>query len=436
MMGTCFTPPIKFANKDINQRLVEEERKTIKQSQNTMTLLGLQSSGKTTLMQQQKFLQKKKLIKPYDSYLNVIRKECINTIIYLLKQVNDTQSIKLLDALSIDNENDLQQIGEILSNIWNKYDKFSNILSYSYVYNHEFQFNDNIGYFMDHIERIMNDETDEKQQYVLNEQDMIEYKTEDPIISVFEYIGEHDCRFKMLNNQFPKKHVHYHHDRIYGNWGIIYIAELSGFCEKLTDNNQYEEILSDSYYLRHYCGESNHIPNTKLQYALYDFWQYMSRPFFRKATKILMLNKDDIFQKRIRDGVSLSVCFGKEWTGPNYPDYKYNNNIETVIKSWIREIEENKINSLIPIDIVNSICFFCQEPIETFGDREHDQHFDECYQESLIFIEEEFRKRAWTKEYLYCHVITMTDHDIVEKVMWDVTNILIRSGLKRCGIFI
>merc|ERR1712176_462048 len=96
-------------------------------------------------------------------------------------------TIKLLQSLSIDNTNDITQIGSIISHIWRKYNKFENILSHSYAYQNEFNFNDNIEYFMDNISRIMSDEIHEQKESILNEEDMIKYQTQSFTISEHEY---------------------------------------------------------------------------------------------------------------------------------------------------------------------------------------------------------------------------------------------------------
>ena len=118
-----------------------------------------------------------------DSYLNDFRKECVSTMLYLLTIVRDTKSIQLLQSLSIDNDRDLKEIGIIISSLWRRYGGFKRILSHSFAYRDEFEFNPNIGYFLDNIQRIMGDAVHSDLngvQSVLNDEDIILFQADCP----------------------------------------------------------------------------------------------------------------------------------------------------------------------------------------------------------------------------------------------------------------
>ena len=192
-MGTCFTTPEKYINECIDAAFEVERLKMARSI--TFIVLGSAGSGKSTLIQQIKRLNASSIQKEInqthetkqlnDKYLPLIRNECISTIIYLLSKVGDTQTIQLLRKLSIHNYHDLKQISDIISKIWIKYDKFSRILSYSYRYSDEFKINDNISYFLDNIERLMNNDIDEKQEVILTDDDMIRFPKIDPNLISF-----------------------------------------------------------------------------------------------------------------------------------------------------------------------------------------------------------------------------------------------------------
>merc|ERR1712102_239959 len=110
---------------------------------------------------------------------------------------------------------------------------------------------------------------------------------------------------------------------------------------------------------------------------------------------ILFLNKDDLFREKLRAQVSVSTCFskaklwpGKEWDGPDY----------------------------VPIQ----------------GNEAADKrNFDESYEAAIEFIQNAFMDvNQFPNRVIFCHVICATDQDTVQKVFWDVQNIVIRSNLR------
>ena len=131
------------------------------------------------------------------------------------------------------------------------------------------------------------------------------------------------------------------------------------------------------------------------------FTEICKSKWFRKSEMILFLNKDDLFRKKLKAGNSLSCCFSKEdgWNGDVWmgPDYS-------------------------PID----------------GDEVEDKRqFDECYEAAVQFIQKAFIDvNQYPNRVIFCHVTCATDHDTVQKVFWDVQNIVIRSNLRRGGLMV
>ena len=113
------------------------------------------------------------------------------------------------------------------------------------------------------------------------------------------------------------------------------------------------------------------------------FAEHCNSKWFSKCPTILLLTKDDLFRKMIRDGISLRNCFSEEkgwdkepWTGLGY------------------------------------------EPLD--DEREDDKLFNECYSAAIEFIRQAYMEVITEREEgVHCHVVTSTDetmYDAFEKV--------------------
>merc|ERR1719361_2767230 len=117
--------------------------------------------------------------------------------------------------------------------------------------------------------------------------------------------------------------------------------------------------------------------------------------------KILFLNKDDLFREKLKLQIPLSTCFarnvqwnGKIWDGPDY-------------------------SPIVGDDISDK------------------QHYDECYEAAIKFIQDSFiTVNQFQNRVIFCHVTCATDQDTVQKVFWDVQNIVIRSNLRIGGLMV
>eukprot|EP01084_Bolivina_argentea_P027324 50796_1 len=410
-MGTCLTSNATHINENIEQRM-KEDQKIQRERGNTLILLGTQCSGKTTILQNLQILQDGRLLESKDTYLNSIRQECISTIIHLLNIINDKSSIKLLNSFSLNNPLHLKHIAKTISNIWIKYNGFKNIITHLYAYKDEFDFNDNIEYFINNIHRIMSNNIDKKHKSILNNEDIIKFHTKELSISSYDYIIKYNRLIEIIDLDIPIKKLHcvpnvYGHNRE----ALIYVCALNSYCKTLKDTNM-----------------------NAMQHSLNYFETICNIKWFRRFEFILFLNKDDIFQKRLRNGISLSVCFGDKWNGFDFPDYEYNNNIETIVSSWIRKIETG-IKCFVPNEIKNLVTMFCRKEVDIIVEEERELFFCECYQESIEFIKDEFiKKNKYQNRVIFSHVTVAIDIESIEKVFWDVQNIVIRCGLKRGGL--
>ncbi len=65
------------------------------------------------------------------------------------------------------------------------------------------------------------------------------------------------------------------------------------------------------------------------------------------------------------------------------------------------------------------------------------EEFESCYKAATQYIQDQFVSRNQVpNRVVFCHVVTATNTDNIEKVFWDVQNIVIRSNLKRGGLMV
>eukprot|EP01083_Nonionella_stella_P288037 980378_1 len=132
------------------------------------------------------------------------------------------------------------------------------------------------------------------------------------------------------------------------------------------------------------------------------FDEICNSKWFRKTEMILFLNKNDLYRESLRDGYSLRMCFQHDqgWEGDQWDQYDGSVDYE-------KKDDIQKDNEL----------------------------FEFCYNKSIDFITEQYVKRNGNPHKLvFVHVTTATNRDNIEKVFWDVQNMIIRSNLKRGGI--
>ena len=153
--------------------------------------------------------------------------------------------------------------------------------------------------------------------------------------------------------------------------------------------------------LNHYCCvlfEDENINCMMESLELFD--EIINSKWFRRSQMVLFLNKEDIFQTRLKEGISLSVCFGDKYDGPNYD----------------KPGEDRKLTN----------------------EQEKKEWFDYCYVEGLKFIKNEYRGRNQNKRInnnkVYIHVTNATSKNNVETVFKDVRHSLIQNSLIGSGL--
>eukprot|EP01083_Nonionella_stella_P280038 952454_1 len=418
VMGTCLTPPDDLINKDINERLICDQRKiSTRRYVHFLILCGTKGAGKTTILQRAETIHGV-LSGSYDKYLNSIRSDCVSSIIHLLTIMHDTDSIQSLQSLSIYNPHDLEQIRHTISIIWTKYNAFERILSHAYAYKNEFELLENMDYFMANIDRIMCDDMEEKQTSILNTEDIIRYHTKHNTMNRYSWTTNNDNDMEMIdvptNCNGIWKHFHmFDEPRCYrANSAVVFVAALSDYCETITD----------------VCGHTKNAMDHSLEY----FNSIVNSRYFRNYEKILFLNKEDIFRKRIRKGVSLSMCFGDKWDGPNHPDYEYDEDMSLVISYWIKatEVATERVMESDIANIIVQYVHICE------GDFD-EEYSEECYNQSVAFITNSYQEQnKCPNQIVFTHVTVAIDEYTVQRVLWDCQNILIRSSYRRGGLMV
>ena len=130
------------------------------------------------------------------------------------------------------------------------------------------------------------------------------------------------------------------------------------------------------------------------------FDEICNSKWFRQTEMILFLNKQDLFHQKIENMETLDCCFSSDvgweddiiWQGRNYNPKMYNS-------------EEERTN-----------------------------HFKICCVEAIEFILNAFLRRNNHSKNIYHHITQATDRNNIEKVFWDVQNILIKKNLKKGGL--
>ena len=235
-----------------------------------------------------------------------------------------------------------------------------------------YSFPDNMDYFFNKTVEIMSEE------YMPTEMDMLKARVRTTGIVKHQYTGKDNNRFEIADvggqRNERKKWIH----SFEGVQAVLFVMAL----------NHYNAVLFEDE------------KKNAMHEAVDLFTEICNSKWFRKSEMILFLNKDDLFRIKILQQVPLDVCFtknatwnGKQWEGPNY---------------------------------------------KPTGDEQTDeQYFTECYEAAIKFIQDVFIARNQIENrVVFCHVTCATDRDTVDKVFWDVQNIVIRSNLRRGGLMI
>ena len=154
-----------------------------------------------------------------------------------------------------------------------------------------------------------------------------------------------------------------------GVTAIIFVAALNHYATILFEDESKNSMLESLQLFDEICNQK----------------------WFRKTEIILFLNKNDLFQQRLREGISLSVAFGNRWRGPDY----------------VKQDDENE-------DVLE---------------------FERCHKAAADFIRREYEslnRNPYKK--IFVHITTATNKNNIESVFWDVQNIIVSGNMKTSGL--
>jgi len=402
-MGCCASDPneVKTANRDIVDQMKMDERsqKQVKK----LLLLGTGSSGKSTLFKSLQILDAKQeqnnvadgvLTGIRQNTIHVIRQNCVAGILTLLKK-----SQELYDhdpdqngACLVNMDDEIVSAIQLVVNYGPE--TFSDMVDWSEVaelgravymlwsldavratFNRRglsFSFPDNMDHFFGKVREVM------KEDYVPDIEDALKCRVRTTGFVHYNYTVK-DNAFTIYDvggqRNERKKWIHQFADVA----AVIFVCAL----------NHYHAVLFEDE------------KKNAMHEAIELFTEICNSKWFRKSELILFLNKDDLFREKLQLQIPLSTCFssavqweGKQWEGQQY----------TPIQN------------------------------DPAADK---QHFDECYEEAIKFIQDAFISvNQFPNRVIFCHVTCATDQDTVQKVFWDVQNIVIRSNLRRGGLMV
>jgi hypothetical protein len=433
-MGSCLSSdPNAQNNRNIKKQFDnwEQEEQAIRK----LLLLGTGASGKSTVFKQLKCIHGDGIgINDFEESRSVIRQNCVSGLVTILRKANElynqdsTKYSKCQIPLNDENisksintliqhgntqfttenlsEQDLDNIAHIIILLWNL-----PCVQFTYqIRGNKFAFPENMEHFFQKVKQIM------KPNYMPNDEDV--FKTRIRTTGVIEY------RFE-LNKQ------------------LFYVCDVGGQRnERKKWIHQFSEVTAVIFVaaLNHYNAllfedETKNAMHESIEL----FEDLLTSKFFKNTEMILFLNKDDLFKQQLRDEISLSTCFYDGWR-PQGPVWKGNN-----YKKIINDESKDMI------------------------------HFGECYEEARKFItdvytnyrpniannnnnvfnntydnfhnisdsnnslnnnnnSDENNGQFPTNKHIYVHVTCATDRDNVDKVFWDVQNMIIRLNLGRGGL--
>jgi len=398
-MGNCLgssqpvDPNMREANKDINKKLQTTER--LNKQAKKLLLLGTGSSGKSTLFKSLKIITNDQNMDTETiESRHVIRQNCVAGILTLLKksqELYDSEPERNSQCL-VTMDDEIVQAIQLVVNYGGE--NFSEMLDYNEVQElgraifmlwsldavkatfsrrgNTYSFPDNMDYFFGKVPEIMSE------QYAPSVEDSLKCRVRTTGMIEYKYdIKDNEFVLYDVGGQRNERKKWIHH--FAGVAAVLFVCAL----------NHYHAVLFEDE------------KKNALHEAIELFTEICNSKWFKKSELILFLNKDDLFREKLKAGISLSECFSERarWPGAPWegPDYVPTGNDDAVDKN----------------------------------------NFDECYAQAIKFIQDAFiRVNEYQNRVIFCHVTCATDQDTVQKVFWDVQNIVIRANLRRGGLMV
>merc|ERR1712228_351137 len=358
-----------------------------------LLLLGTGSSGKSTLFKSLKIITKEPHMETETAEArHVIRQNCVAGILTLLKksqelwEKNEAKNIDCLvnmDQETVDHITNVVQYGsETFSEVLDHAEVASLGKSIYFLWTLKavkatFSRRGNTYSFPDNMDYFFNKVREiMTETYNPSVEDMLKCRVRTTGMIEYKYdIKENEFILYDVGGQRNerKKWIHHFADVA----AVLFICAL----------NHYHAVLFEDE------------KKNAMHEAVELFKEICNSKWFRKSEMILFLNKDDLFKEKLKEPISLSECFSEEkgWNGTiwNGPDYSPIHDDEAANK----------------------------------------QHFDECYNAALKFIQQAFTDvNKYPNRIIFCHVTCATDQDTVENAFSDIQNIVIRSNMRRGGL--
>ncbi len=132
--------------------------------------------------------------------------------------------------------------------------------------------------------------------------------------------------------------------------------------------------------------------------------------WFTHTSVILILNKYDLFRRRLKEGVSMNICFGED-------AIKTGMEVAGIAGGFFRDNSKPTY-----WDVANDYHPSKKEPITTSSnasdDADGDEEFEKCVNIALEFIKDRFAEMVTAENRIidYTHVLTAVDIKNVEEM--------------------
>jgi len=367
-------------NENIESFMMRERKRD--QTIRKLLLLGTGSSGKSTIFKQLKQIYQDGLAETvYFESAFQIRNNCVMSILTLLKRsqvLYDLNPVEHADChVDLKTDGVRQHIQHVLDNqdVDGLNDKRGRVLSESITYlwslpsvrrtfkkRHKFSFIENMDFFFAKINMIFD------VNYAPTLEDVLKSRVRTTGL-VQELVNINDVMFSIFDAGGQRTERRKWIQLFEGVTAVLFVAALSHYsCVLFEDENTNSMVESLELF--------DYICNSK---------------WFRQTEMILFLNKKDVFEQRLREGISLSVCYGDSWDGDDY--------------------------------------------VEQEDEKEDEAFFRRCSHMAVDFITDEYQKlNKNPRKKIFMHATTATDQANVEKVFWDVQNIIVSTNLASSGL--
>jgi len=392
------------ANIEITARLKKEQQK--QDHDKTALLLGPPNCGKTTILKQFYFTQKSQGNNEIDvafhdllgqHCLEEIRSNCIDTINilahYLRTKMTKRRRSSCTDHYYVHFKprphlGELQTAWTALRKLYTK--KAIAPSSHSKRRSRWLRLKENMSYFLDRIEEIMDEE------YQLTPRDLIMHKTESLSMArhhgrIEGFNGLHLIDFGDSSPLQIRPFVSAKSLRYFENVdAIIFVAALSDYC--VFDAN---------------------LGANRLSYSLQMFDALMTLKGFRSTKVFLVMSKFDVLKQRLKSGISLTEHFGDQWDGTN--DYK-NRKMPLTVSHMTRALD-----LYVPAEIERLTVRFLVE-------NDHDDsRLNQCTNTAAEFIKKQFVDIYDRHKALHQHPLNVdwylnvcTDEEVMRATLWGI----------------